>query len=312
MLLPKARTHQLIVRALPDETLIYDQTADKAHCLNRTAALVWEHCDGKMTAAELSRMLHGKLGIKTAEPLIHLTLEKLARRRLLESMPAELAVRQDRRKVLRRLALAALPVILTMTAPRAAQAASQAAPCVPKTCAQQGLACGPTVDGCGKPLDCGACQGATPNCCIGTCTNLQTDNNNCGSCGQKCQPGFTCANGQCTAAISDRNAKESFAEVDIHDVLSRVVALPIQAWSYKDQAPVRHIGPMAQDFAASFNVGEDDKHINLLDANGVALAAIQALHQVVQQRDEELRSLKAEIQELRGQLAVTSARVQHN
>jgi hypothetical protein len=35
---------------------------------------------------------------------------------------------------------------------------------------------------------------------------------------------------------------------------------------------------MAQDFYAAFGVGEDDKHITSLDEDGVALAAIKALH----------------------------------
>jgi hypothetical protein len=35
---------------------------------------------------------------------------------------------------------------------------------------------------------------------------------------------------------------------------------------------------MAQDFYAAFKVGEDDKHITSIDEDGVALAAIKALH----------------------------------
>jgi hypothetical protein len=137
MRLPKARTHKLTIRELPDETLAYDHLAAKAHCLNRTAAMVWRSCDGKTTVRELAVKLQRELGIASAEPVVHLTLEKLARRRLLDT-PAELpAVRQDRRKMLRKLALAALPVIMTMTAPRAAQAASKTA------CGPSNLNCAP-------------------------------------------------------------------------------------------------------------------------------------------------------------------------
>jgi cell division protein FtsB len=35
---------------------------------------------------------------------------------------------------------------------------------------------------------------------------------------------------------------------------------------------------MAQDFYAAFGVGEDDRHITSIDEDGVALAAIKALH----------------------------------
>jgi hypothetical protein len=35
---------------------------------------------------------------------------------------------------------------------------------------------------------------------------------------------------------------------------------------------------MAQDFYAAFRVGADDRHITSVDEDGVALAAIKALH----------------------------------
>ena len=106
---------------------------------------------------------------------------------------------------------------------------------------------------------------------------------------------------------SDRHLKERFAPVDPHDVLARVTALPVETWNYKDQDPaIRHIGPMAQDFAAAFGVGEDDRHINLLDANGVALAAIQGLYRIVQTQEAQLRALRAEVRALRSETRVSS------
>jgi hypothetical protein len=61
-------------------------------------------------------------------------------------------------------------------------------------------------------------------------------------------------------------------------VLDKVARLPIDRWSYKSERGVRHVGPMAQDFYAAFGVGADDKHITSIDEDGVALAAIKALH----------------------------------
>ena len=52
---------------------------------------------------------------------------------------------------------------------------------------------------------------------------------------------------------------------------------------------LRHISPIAQDFSAAFGVGEDDTHINTVDADGVALAAIQGLYHLVQQKDATAR-----------------------
>ncbi len=67
------------------------------------------------------------------------------------------------------------------------------------------------------------------------------------------------------------------------DILARVATLPVSMWSYQaDDPSIRHIGPTAQDFYATFNVGQDDTHLAALDTNGVALAAIQGLNQVVQ------------------------------
>lgn len=43
-----------------------------------------------------------------------------------------------------------------------------------------------------------------------------------------------------------------------------------------------HIRPVAQDFYAAFGVGEDPRRISTVDADGVALAAIQALYRMSQ------------------------------
>jgi hypothetical protein len=80
------------------------------------------------------------------------------------------------------------------------------------------------------------------------------------------------------ASASDRNLKTDVARIDDAAVLDKVASLPIERWSYKSERGVRHVGPMAQDFYAAFGVGEDDKHITSIDEDGVALAAIKALH----------------------------------
>jgi hypothetical protein len=52
---------------------------------------------------------------------------------------------------------------------------------------------------------------------------------------------------------------------------------------------------MAQDFHAAFSVGEDDRHITTVDADGVALAAIQALYRLVRERDVQIAALEARV-----------------
>ena len=83
--------------------------------------------------------------------------------------------------------------------------------------------------------------------------------------------------------------------VDARETLERLVAMPIQTWSYIAHEPAaRHMGPMAQDFAEAYGLGSDDKRINPLDANGVALAAIQGLYAEVQELRKRLAALEAE------------------
>lgn len=76
--------------------------------------------------------------------------------------------------------------------------------------------------------------------------------------------------------VSDVNVKENFQPVDSDAILQRLRAIPITQWSYRGDS-ARHVGPMAQDFHASFGVGHDERSISNIDAQGVTLAAIQAL-----------------------------------
>jgi hypothetical protein len=102
------------------------------------------------------------------------------------------------------------------------------------------------------------------------------------------------------STLSDRNAKTHFAPINSRELLDRLAQLPIQTWNYKNQNDsIRHIGPTAQDFHAAFTIGEDDQHIATVDADGVALAAIQGLNQKL---EAELNRRDAEIQALRQQL----------
>jgi hypothetical protein len=115
------------------------------------------------------------------------------------------------------------------------------------------------------------------------------------------------AGGNSWAPTSDRNAKENFQPTDGREVLSRVAALPIQTYNMRTQDPaIRHIGPTAQDFYAAFGVGEDDKHITTIDADGIALAAIQGLNEVVKEKDGKISALErrvADLEKLIGSLA---------
>ena len=109
---------------------------------------------------------------------------------------------------------------------------------------------------------------------------------------------------------SDRNVKRNFTPVNSTEVLDKVAALPISTWSYIADDGVRHLGPMAQDFYSAFNVGMDDKHISMVDADGVALAAIQGLNRKVEEKDAEMRSLQARLKKLEQLLDRKSGRTE--
>ncbi len=99
---------------------------------------------------------------------------------------------------------------------------------------------------------------------------------------------------------SDRNSKQSFEDVDRQGILRSLAELPVTRWQYKGEPQqVRHIGPVAQDFYAAFGTGEDERYIGTIDADGVALAAIQGLYEIVQEKDCEVAELRSEIEELK-------------
>jgi hypothetical protein len=135
---------------------------------------------------------------------------------------------------------------------------------------------------------------------------------------QSCCHGLMCCSGvpvppggeYCSTMcpISDHDAKENFQPVQSEAVLEGVLSLPISRWRYKtDGGEVEHMGPMAQDFKAVFGLGESDRCIATVDADGVILAAIQALYRkldAVSEEQKRLRedndALQREIVELRG------------
>ena len=109
---------------------------------------------------------------------------------------------------------------------------------------------------------------------------------------------------------SDRTTKTDVVDVRPEEVLAKVVSLPISTWHYKgDDTSVQHLGPMAQDFAAAFGLGQDDRHIAPLDAAGVSLAAIQALHREVSEKDSAIQDLQRRNADLEKRLADLEALV---
>lgn len=103
--------------------------------------------------------------------------------------------------------------------------------------------------------------------------------------------------------LSDRNVKTGFTPVDGPALLESLAEMPITQWRYLWEDPdMKHIGPMAQDFYGAFGLGDDDKYIGTLDADGVALAGVQALYELAKEQ-------QAQIDALQQQNAALSARL---
>jgi hypothetical protein len=88
-------------------------------------------------------------------------------------------------------------------------------------------------------------------------------------------------------ALSSRVSKTDFNDIDTRAYLERVASLSLKEWSYKTERGVTHVGPMAEDFYAAFGHGPSERSISTVDADGVALAAIQGLYELVKEMQIE-------------------------
>ena len=127
---PRARKDDLLIQDLPEETLVYDVVRHRAHCLNRTAALVWRHCDGKTSVEKLARVVAAEGDLPADEDVVWLALAHLSKAHLLEEpVAAPEGARRSRREMLKKVGAVAglavlLPAVQSIVAPTVAQAAS--------------------------------------------------------------------------------------------------------------------------------------------------------------------------------------------
>jgi hypothetical protein len=145
---PRMREQRLVIDDLPDEVLVYDLDRHKAHCLNKTAAMVWRACDGHSSAAAISRRVTRDLRAPFSRDLVWLALRQLETLHLLEqslSLPPQF-LGMSRRQMIRNLGIAAavaVPVVTSIVSPTPSQAATCAGrgeSCLTKSCCS-GLSC---------------------------------------------------------------------------------------------------------------------------------------------------------------------------
>jgi hypothetical protein len=82
---PISRKANIVVQDLETEVLIYDLTINKAFCLNQTAGLVYQLCDGRRTVAEISDLMSKELKTLVSEDFVWLALDGLKKDNLLEN-----------------------------------------------------------------------------------------------------------------------------------------------------------------------------------------------------------------------------------
>jgi hypothetical protein len=117
LLAPRARQRGLVVRELDDETVVYDLDRDEAHCLNPAVALVWKHCDGQTTVAEMAAIVRERVEGTVGDDTVWNALVLLGQCDLLEeqvSRPADGTI--SRRGAMRKAAIVgvAIPLIATL------------------------------------------------------------------------------------------------------------------------------------------------------------------------------------------------------
>jgi hypothetical protein len=125
----RARTEGLLTQPVDEEVLVYDLKRHKAHCLNKTAALVWEECDGRNTVADLARIIEAKLAVPFDKDMVWVALDQLDRARLLSARITRPEHLQgvSRRELLKQIGLVAavaVPLITSVMSPTAAQAST--------------------------------------------------------------------------------------------------------------------------------------------------------------------------------------------
>lgn len=232
-LIPIARTERLVVQDSVNEVLVYDLETDTAHCLNETAAFVWQNCDGKKSVNEIEILVTGKFGKVAGSEFVWLALDSLKKSNLLQNSDT-IGTNFDglsRRQVIKRIGLSSmivLPLVSSIIAPSAAAAQSgdlaicggscvgMQCPSTCSTCTNVGT-CSNTGNSCTSNINCfatGTCIGTPGTCptlfgsggnpctsplncsfgsCIGSSTSCSVPGGICSFAGAPCSSGGTCS-----------------------------------------------------------------------------------------------------------------------
>ena len=169
--LPAARSTDLVTTSTADSLLIYDQDRHELHTLNTVAATVWRLLDGQRTADDVLREASADLGVALTMETVQLAVATLAEAHLLDTQvdPGTFTPGSSRRRLLKKASvLAAAPVVVSISAPLAAQANSTTAATCGEAVAKYGCAneCSMATEG---MLSCQQWQSSKPcKVCVNT------------------------------------------------------------------------------------------------------------------------------------------------
>jgi hypothetical protein len=204
---PLARTENVVVESVGDETVVYDTVAHVAHALTRVAAAVFAYADGKNSAAEIAELASYRLGTTVTEADVVTAIDVLDANSLLDGPVLDVRTGVSRRTALKTFAAAGAGSMLVMSvATSAAQACITCSSVPPATYAcstntyTSGTPSGPVGPSGwqnGTTSDCRLCNdstgsgsniypcqttGSTGACCCAPCDNTSSSNVYC------CQP----------------------------------------------------------------------------------------------------------------------------
>ena len=124
----KPKRKDVLSRQIGNELVVYDTETHQAHCLDKTAAMIWRACDGTTTVIRLVGNVQKRVPQFDRASLLA-GLVELQKAGLLTpgSFPDEETGSRSRREIIREVAKAAalaLPAIVSILVPTPAMAAS--------------------------------------------------------------------------------------------------------------------------------------------------------------------------------------------
>ena len=145
---PLAKKENIVIQEAENEVLVYDLNTNQAHCLNSTAAFVWQACDGKNSVDSISAALAEKSGKQVPQEIIWMAIEQLQQKDLVEVAPI-VSEGTSRREALKKAGLAAmiaLPIVASLAAPKSVMASTSCTCSTNADCLAQ-VGCQPTCSG---------------------------------------------------------------------------------------------------------------------------------------------------------------------